>query len=243
MLLLEVVGLVEVLGVGEADDGDLLGVSDGEVAVEGFFEVEGIGGEIFYGEPEVEFDAEGELEDEGEVVVAEGAGGVVGGEGEGEVEVVSGEGGEGEGPVGGAGEAVGGAVGSRVFRGGGACSEPGKDEGDATADGLAGLVEGAVGEEEHGVLAGGLPLREVCSLQVELGRAGGRGDVGAEEAVLVLGESEDAGDRELVGEILEIHWNSVVRSCESLGSKRRRVGGRARSGKVEESALVRVGIR
>ena len=49
-LLLEVVGLVEVLGVGEADDGDLLGVADGEVGVEGFFEVEGLAALVGDGE-------------------------------------------------------------------------------------------------------------------------------------------------------------------------------------------------
>ena len=68
----------------------------------------------------LELGAEGDLVDEREVVVAEGAAGVGGAEGEGEMEVVAGEGGEGEGPVGGAGEAVGGAVGTRVVGGGGA---------------------------------------------------------------------------------------------------------------------------
>ena len=50
VLVLEVVGLVEVVGVGEADDGDLLGVADGEVGVEGVFEVERRGGLVDDGE-------------------------------------------------------------------------------------------------------------------------------------------------------------------------------------------------
>ncbi len=205
MFELELVGFVEVVGVGEAGDGDLLGVADGEVGVEGLFEAEGGGGLVGDGELEAELGAEGELVDELEVVVAEGTGGVVGGEGEGEVEVVSGEGGEGEGPVAGAGEAVGGAVGSLVFRGGGAASEPRKDEGDTSSDGFAGGERGALAQEQDGLLAGGLPVGEVSALEVELGRAGGRGDGGAEEAVLVLGKGEDAGDGEVVGEGLEVH--------------------------------------
>jgi hypothetical protein len=204
-LLLEVVGFVEVFGIGEADDGDLLGVADGEVGVEGFFEVEGGGALIGDGEFCLEFGAEGDLVDEGKVIVAEGAAGVGGAEGEGEVEVIAGEGGEGEGPIGGAGETVGGAVGARVVRCGGAGAEPGKDDGDSAADSLAGLEKRALGEEEHGVVVGWLPLRDVRALEVELGRAGGGGDVGAEEAVLGFGEGEDAGDGEVVGECLEIH--------------------------------------
>ena len=90
-------------------------------------------------------------------------------------------------------------------RGSGACSEPGKDDGNAAADGFAGGEEGALGEEENGLLAGGLPLGDLRALEVELGGAGGRGDVGADEALLGLGEGEDAGDRELVGECLKIH--------------------------------------
>jgi hypothetical protein len=205
VFLLEVVGLVEVVGVGEADDGDLLRVADGEVGVEGFFKVERGVGLIGYGELEAEFCTEDELVGEVEAVVAEGVAGVVGTEGEGEMEVVAGESGEGEGPLGGAGEAVRGAVGAGVAGGCGAGSEPGEDDGDAAADGFAGGVEGAVGEEEHGLLAGGLPLREVRALEVELGRAGGCGDVGAEETLLGLGEGEDAGDGEVVGEGLEGH--------------------------------------
>ena len=92
-------------------------------------------------------------------------------------------------------------------------SEPGKDDGDAAANGFAGGEEGAVGEEEDGVLAGGLPLGDVRALKVELGGAGRRGDVGAEEAVLVLGEGEDAGDSELVSERLEIHQEQ----CSAFG--------------------------
>src|ERR1700679_1174718 len=135
--------------------------------------------------------AEGDLVDEGEVVVAEGAGGVGWAEG--------------EGPLRGAGEAVGGAVGAWAFGGCGAGSEPRKDDGDAAADGFAGGEERAIGEEEHGLCTGRLPLGEVRALEVELGRAGGCGDVGAEEALLVLGEGEDAGDGEVVGEGLEVH--------------------------------------
>ena len=92
VLLLEVVSLVEVVGVGEADDGDLLGVADCEVGMESFFEVERLAGLIFDGELEVEFDAENDLVDEGEVVVAEGAAGVGGTEGKGEMEVIVGDG-------------------------------------------------------------------------------------------------------------------------------------------------------
>ena len=204
-LLFEVVGLVEVLGVGEADDGDLLGVADGEVGVKGFFEVKRLAVLIGDGELDVELGAESDFVDERELVVAEGAAGVGGAEGEGEMEVVAGEGGEGEGPLGDAGEAVGGAVGGAGRRGCGAGSEPGKDDGDAAADGFAGGEERAFGEEEHGLLAGGLPLGDVRALEVELGGAGGRGDVGADEALLGLGEGEDAGDGELVGECLKIH--------------------------------------
>ena len=214
--LFEVVGLVEVFGVGEADDGDLLGVADGEVGVEGFFEVERLAALIVDGELKAELGAEGDLVSEGEVVVAEGAAGVGWAEGEGEMKVVAGEGSEGEGPLGDAGEAVGGAVGARVVGGCGASAEPGKDDGDAAADGFAGGEERALREEEYGLLAGGLPLRDVRALEVELGDAGGRGDVGADEALLGLGEGEDAGDSELVGECLEIHR----RQCSGF----RRVG-------------------
>ena len=60
--------------------------------------------------------------------------------------------------------------------------------------------------------AGGLPLGEVRALEVELGGAGGRGDGGADEALLVLGEGEDAGDGEVVGESFEDpSLNSVAR--------------------------------
>jgi len=220
--LLEVFSLVEVLGIGEADDGDLLRVSHGEVGVKGLFEVERLAALIGDGELCFEFDTESDVVDEDEVIVAEGATGVGGGEGEGEMEVVTGEGSEGEGPVGGAGEAVGRARQPRGFvawvsgvRGVG--SEPGEDDGDAAADRLAGLEEGALGEEEHGMMAVGLPLGNVRALEEEFGRAGGGGDVGAEEALLSLREGEDAGDSELVGERLEIH----LEQCSAFG---RRVG-------------------
>jgi len=133
------------------------------------------------------------------------------------MEVFAGEGGEGEGPVGDAGEAVRGTVGTWIVRRCGAGSKPRKDDGDAAADGLAGYEERALGEEEHGLLAGWLPLREVRALQIKFGGAGGGCDVGAEEAVLGLGESEDAGNGELVGECLEIH----LEQCIAFG---RRVG-------------------
>ena len=96
-------------------------------------------------------------------------------------------------------------MGARVVGGPGARSEPGKDDGDAAADGFAGSEERALGEEENGLLSGGLPLRDLRAVKIELGCAGGRGDVGADEALLGLGEGEDAGDRKLVGECLEVH--------------------------------------
>ncbi len=203
----ELVGFVEEAGVGEADEGDLLGVGDGEVGMEGFFELEGLVGGVGDDELEAEFGAEDDLVGELEAVVAEGAGGVVGREGEGEVEVVAGESGKGEGPLGEASEAVGGAIGAWVAGGGGAAAEPRKDNGDAAADGLVGSEGGAVGEEEDGVVAGGLPVGEVRAVEVELGGAGRGGDGGADEASFVLGEGEDIGDGEVVGEGLEIHAN------------------------------------
>ncbi len=46
---LEVVGLVEVFGIGEADDGTLLRVADGEVSMKGLFEVERLAGLVVDG--------------------------------------------------------------------------------------------------------------------------------------------------------------------------------------------------
>ena len=173
--------------------------------MESVFEVEGGGGLVDDVELEAELGAEGEFVDELEVVVAEGDAGWRGIESEGEVEVIAGESGEGEGPFGGAGEAVGGAVRARVAGGCGAGAEPGEDDGDSAADGFAGGEEGAVGKEEDGLGVGRLPLGEVCALEVDFGGTGGGGDVGADEALLVLGEGEDAGDGKVVGKSLEIH--------------------------------------
>ena len=184
--------------------------------MKGFFEVKRLAALVGDGELDVEFDAEGDLVGEGELIVAEGSAGVGRAQGEGEMEVVAGEGGKGEGPLGDAGEAVRGPVGTWVVGGCGASSEPRKDDGDATADGFAGSEERALGEEENGLLSGGLPLRDLRALEIELGCAGGRGDVGADEALLVLGEGEDAGDSELVGECLEINRRQC-RALEWLG--------------------------
>jgi len=65
-LAVEVVGLVEVIGVGEAGEGDLGGVAYFEIGVECFFEVQRGFGLVRYRKAEAELAAEdyrvGELE-------------------------------------------------------------------------------------------------------------------------------------------------------------------------------------
>ena len=48
-------------------------------------------------------------------------------------------------------------------------------------------------------------MREVRALKVQFGGAGGRGDAGADHAGVWFVEGEDAGDGEVVGEVLKIH--------------------------------------
>ncbi len=118
------------------------------------------------------------------MVVAQGARLVLmdGLERRGQMKVTASEGREGEVPLGGAGETVGRAIGAWVVGGCGASPEPGKDDGDSAADCFTRGEEGALREEQDGLLAGGLPLRDMRALEVKLSGAGWRGDIGADQS-------------------------------------------------------------
>ncbi len=109
------------------------------------------------------------------------------------------EGGGGEGPFLEAGEAVGGA--GLAFA---AVGKPWKANGYAAADGFAGGEVGARGEIEDGLLAGGLPVRDVGAVEVDGGGGVGQGDLGAGELAVGV-EVKDAGEAEVLVEFGDLH--------------------------------------
>ena len=190
----EVVFLIDVVSVVEALDGDFMDILDVKVGVHALFIEEGLGSQVGYGELELEGLAYGDLVGEAKVVEAQGTGQIGRALGEGQVEIFTGQGGEIQIPVLGAREAV-----HRAFLTVVAWAKPREEERNASADGLSGSHVGFVAEEDDGLLAGGLPVEEVSSLEAETAR-GGRGCDVDEEEVVLLAEGEGTGDGEVVGE-------------------------------------------
>ena len=72
-------------------------------------------------------------------------------------------------------------------------------------------------EEEHGLLTRRLPVRQVRSLQID-SRAGCRsGCNGADEATVFL-EPKDAGDSEVIVQLLEVHVAIKCSVCMQISS-------------------------
>jgi len=106
-----------------------------------------------------------------------------------------------------------------------ALGEPGKDDGDAAADGFAGGELGALAEEDRRCLPGGPPMGEVRALHVDGGLGGWHGHAGEDQPGGYLLEAEATGYRELALQLRNLHVNALPCAlpslCESNGMANR----------------------
>ncbi len=178
--------------------------------MQGFFEQERLdiraGSRVGHTEAKRQLASENELVSKLERAKANCTARLVGVERERQVQVFAGQRSKSDLPVRGARKAVGRRTGGRMHWRSGRRAKPRENDRDTAANRLARSKGGALGKEEHGLLASGLPVRQVGALQIELGGASGRGDRDASHARIRLVKREYAGETELFVAALKVHW-------------------------------------